>query len=138
MNTIFLASLASAALAAPVAVPADAHATNVGYTSAPVAVTACAVESQALPIAFGRGASTVVSVPSGNVRLSFVNSSSTKATSIEFALRSGDSVDNVIDNGSFATGATISHEFSRNLANADVTCNVEKVNYADGTSWQRH
>src|ERR1700722_564235 len=105
MNTIFLAALASAALAAPT----DPQALSVGYTQAPVAVTACAVESQTLQVA---GWSTgTLSLP-GDIRISFVNAANTKATSVEFAVHSGNALETVTETGTFSTGVAISHEFS--------------------------
>jgi hypothetical protein len=102
------------------------------YTStAPIQVASCNVsqtQNQAL-------LPDVPAAPSGSsLAISFVNQDQKTVKSVTFNV-SGISI---VDAGTFSTGTRINHEFDtpQLLGASSVTCNVESVAFADGSTWQ--
>lgn len=75
-----------------------------------------------------------------NLRISFVNPSPLEATDVRFAVKYGGITQIIDDNGRFATGAPIVHDFqpvaTSACAAAGAACAVESVTFADGSTWQ--
>jgi hypothetical protein len=77
----------------------------------------------------------------GIVDVSFTNTNPTAATDVVFAVRGykGRYIDEINDVGNFAPGQTIRHSFNGVLTGSpqepNLTVEVEKATFADGTTW---
>ncbi len=75
-----------------------------------------------------------------NLRISFVNQGPLEATDVRFAVNYGGIMQVIDDNGRFATGTQITHDFqpipTGALQSAAAQCAVESVTFADGSTWQ--
>ena len=106
---------------------------------APISVVSCDYSSvQAVPAA--TGISATAPLQASNLRISFVNQSPLEATDVRFAVNYGGITQIIDDNGRFATGAQIVHDFQPVATNAyaaaGAACAVESVTFADGSTWQ--
>jgi hypothetical protein len=104
-------------------------------TSAPVAVSTCAITdlvSPALMAEFGPP------VSSRALQLSFRNGADVTATQVTFDVAHDGTHTTVIDRGRFSTGSRIDHVFD-DVAGAyggsDAVCTVTAVTFADGARW---
>jgi hypothetical protein len=120
---------AAAAVAAVAATPLAASAVS---TKGPVAVTSCAADTVAPTTAFAP-----VPIQFGNVYLSFTNTSSVPAKNVELLVGYNGTVQTFDTAGTFSPGIRIERSASTiPFVNAtDVTCQVAKVDFSDGTSW---
>jgi hypothetical protein len=126
ISKLLVASLAATALGTTVALPASAQE---GIT--PVSVIGCSVSVQENG-AVAEGLSP--SFDFGNLAISFVNRSAVAATSVEFAVRSGNEEQTIVDQGTFAPGTQITSEFTPTIGEP-TSCDVEAVTFSDGTTW---
>jgi hypothetical protein len=68
--------------------------------------------------------------------ISFTNEYESPATDIVFVLENdGYIIDRFDDAGTFAKGVTVSHRFPESRPGVDQRVAVEKVTFADGTTW---
>jgi hypothetical protein len=128
-----VANLLAAATLAALVSPLSAGVAS-AQPGAPINVTSCGIDGQPFaplqPIEDVRLAS--------GVRISFVNTASVAATSIEFAVRYGETTQRVVAEGPFAAGSAS----SQNLGIAPslpgdgtAQCDVVGVTFADGSAW---
>jgi hypothetical protein len=106
---------------------------------APVSVVSCDYSSvQAVPAMTGISES--APLQTSNLRISFVNQSPLEATDVRFAVNYGGITQIIDDNGRFATGTPIVHDFqpvaTGSYDAAGAACAVESVTFADGSTWQ--
>jgi hypothetical protein len=138
MNKTITASILGTALAASVSAAGSAQTTVAYNNPPPVEVVRYSVEparSFAIPSGFG-GFMSVGG--SGNITITFVNDRDVAAKRVRFAVRSGNTVENIVDSGTFATGTGITHEYSLDDGlGSSAAVEVENVTFADGTVWQR-
>jgi hypothetical protein len=131
MNTVLSTAVAATVLATS-AVPAFAQ----PAPEAPVAVTTCALGAAVRP--FNEGP--LQAAQGGHIAISFVNRAAVQATAVRIAVRTGRTVETIDDRGSFASGTRIDRVVAPAGASYDagsVSCEVEAVSFADGTTWQR-
>jgi hypothetical protein len=105
----------------------------------PVSVVSCEYNSQQLSAA-STGIEQNAPNPTSNLRISFVNQSPLEATDVRFAVSYAGVTQLIDDNGRFATGTPITHDFQPVAAgafdSAGAQCTVESVTFADGSTWQ--
>ncbi|HUA08672.1 MAG TPA: hypothetical protein VMA98_05305 [Candidatus Acidoferrales bacterium] len=111
--------------------------TQSAYTSAnPIQVAACSVsQSPLLDLPFGSGST----AGGAETAISFVNTGSAPVTSVVFAVSEGNQTTRIVDKGTFSNGITVKHTYLTpefGYALGDVSCNVQSVAFADGTTWQ--
>lgn len=132
----FIVSVAAAAIAVSAAVPGGAQ-QRVAYQNNPVRIQHVSTAQGYVSPSTAFGGSWAIPT-SADLSISFVNAGNVPATSVAFTLRSGNDTETVVDKGSFAPGASITHDFEVGAAFGSAThIEVESVTFADGTSWQR-
>ncbi len=135
-KTLIATAIAATSIAAA-SVPASAHQT-VAYTTDPIKVVSYSIQpTYTSPIPAWGG--TYMNLQSaGKVTISFVDTGNVAAKSVQFSVRSGHSVENIVDSGTFSPGTGITHDFSlgSQFDNASAV-EVERVTFADGSSWNR-
>jgi hypothetical protein len=118
--------LLSAALSSP----------QTAYTAtAPVSVASCALNfTPNIPQPFG------ASTPgTESLSISFVNQDSKSISSVAFNVSDGNTTSRIVDKGTFSNGVQINHEYAAPQFGADVsdvTCSIQSVAFADGSTWQ--
>jgi hypothetical protein len=128
---MFASLLLSAALAGSPAQPQTEAYTGLD----PIQIAACAITTPVdVPAVFG------IDTPNaGSVSISFVNQNSKPVSSVAFNVTNGRTTSRIVDAGTFSDGAVISHRFSAPAftnALGDVTCSVQSVAFADGSTWE--
>jgi hypothetical protein len=105
------------------------------YTSQnPIDVASCAVVQPAAVSPFGTSIPTV-----GTLSIAFQNENSQDVTQVAFRVSDGASTQTIVENGTFSKGATINELASAPAFSNDfgaVTCSVQSVAFADGSTWQ--
>jgi hypothetical protein len=136
-NNLVAATVAAAAIAAASA-PATAQQT-LAYTTGPIRVVSYSIEPTRT-ITVPAWAGTYMNVASsGKVTISFVDTGTVPATAVQFAVRSGKTIETIVDKGTFSPGASVTHNFSLGSEFGSASAlDVERVTFADGTSWERN
>lgn len=102
------------------------------YTAtSPIQVASCSVSQTQGQAGFPGG----LSLPeNSSLAISFVNQDQKTVNSVTFNVNGTP----IVDAGSFSTGARISHNFvaPQLIGSSDVTCSVQSVAFADGSTWQ--
>jgi hypothetical protein len=136
MNKVFLSSLAVTALCSAISAPASAQ-TQTAFVKDPISVegfSASSPYSAASTRWFDGVNATGESI---DVTISFVNTASQPAKSVEFAVRSGGHTCLIVDKGTFSPGTRITHTFSQSPQLEDASSvQIRKVTFADGSSWE--
>jgi hypothetical protein len=104
---------------------------DIAYTStSPIQVASCSVATGSGPANFPGIATAYGEL----LAISFVNHNTKTVKSVTFSVNGAP----IVDAGTFSTGVTISHQFvpPQLLAAGKVTCNVQSVAFADGSTWQ--
>ncbi len=103
--------------------------------TAPVRVASCALNfNPTVPQPFG------ASTPgTESLAISFVNQDAKPISSVAFEVSDGSTTSRIVDKGTFSNGVEIDHnyaapQFGINLS--DVTCSIQSVAFADGSTWQ--
>ncbi len=126
-----------AAAAIVFASPALASAQGVAYSVAPVAVTSCNVDQSYQP---GPNVDAEPQFVPSAIALKFMNKREVPATAVTFLVNDGQSTQTVVDKGTFSPGIPILHNFAV-VGDLGVfsaaTCDVTKVDFSDGSSWQK-
>ena len=137
MKKPFITMAAAAAIAAGASAAASAQST-VAYSVDPIKVVQYSVDTEYTdPLPFF-GSAPLGIATRAVVTIAFFNTSGAPATNVRFAARSGKSPETIVDNGTFSSGSTITHEFAVSALNGDASqIDVEAVTFADGTLWQR-
>jgi hypothetical protein len=124
---LLLSSLAAAVLGTTAAaLPAGAQ-----DSSAPVSLVNWSVRT---PIGGTYESSLDPSYGPDTLEISFVNRGQIAASAVEFAVRSGNQVQTIVDRGTFAPGVEIAQEFEPTIG-IPTTLDVEAVTFVDGTTW---
>jgi hypothetical protein len=98
----------------------------------PITIATCAVD----PIVFQTsGDVTTQEIIGRQVHISFVNTGSQPISSVAFAVNQDGKTSTILDRGTFSPGIPISHYWRGDREAEDVSCSVEAVLFADGTSW---
>ncbi|HTZ56272.1 MAG TPA: hypothetical protein VMB20_14560 [Candidatus Acidoferrum sp.] len=126
--------ITSLLLSATVAVVAP---TQSAYTSTdPIQIASCSVaETPAVVLPWGGQATS----GSPEAQISFVNTDSRPVSSVVFAVSDGRGTSQIVDKGTFSNGIEINHRFLTPefaYALGDLTCKVQSVAFADGSTWQ--
>lgn len=138
MNNHLIAA-AAAALTSVALSPAGAQ-PQTAYANDPIKIVRYAVAPQYSPPVLGWpwGRPNSESEAGSELMISFVNAGSVPATAVRFTVRSGERIETIVDKGIFTPGVGITHEFTAKFQPGDVPAiDVEAVNLADGTFWQR-
>jgi len=102
------------------------------YTAtSPIQVASCSVAQTQTQAGFPGG----LSLPANSsLAISFVNQDQKTINSVTFNVNGTP----IVDAGTFSTGARISHNFAAPelIGSSDLTCNVQSVAFADGSTWQ--
>ena len=106
----------------------------VGYASMqPVRISSCALRSDPTTLT---NLFAVRYSGADSVEISFTNEDVKPITSVAIDVSDGSLTRRVEDHGTFSSGVQIDHRFAAHeFALGDVTCSVQSVAYADGTSW---
>jgi hypothetical protein len=131
MQQILPLIMAATALATPTS------GTGAIATSAPIAVSTCAVTdlyNSASLVEFG------VPINYRSLQLTFRNTEDTDATKVAFDVTHGGEHTTVIDRGRFSKGVPIEHVFINEIADGGYSrtpdaCTVASITYADGHRW---
>ena len=101
--------------------------------TAPITIVGCSTEPLFQTVSTG---DIMTEQQSGSqLHIRFVNAGPKTIASVTFAVSDAGTTQNVIDAGTFSTGASISHAFNWWSYTADsVDCHVVSVRYADGTT----
>jgi hypothetical protein len=114
-------------MTAAVAIGATSIASAAPYQAAPIQIQNVHIVSRA---------STDKSSAPIAAQIAFANANSVPATEVVFAVESdGAVIDRLDDVGTFATGATIVHNFPYNDLATNPSVEVAKVVFADGSTW---
>jgi hypothetical protein len=119
--------------------PAAAQAQNIAYASkSPVAITSFRINDSYSPGMIGSELEQAPQFVANDVSVKFVNTGTTPATIVKFALNAGRYAQTIVDKGTFGPGVQIKHDFAvgdgvDELPNA--TVNVTEVDFADGSIW---
>ncbi len=115
-----------------IAALSGAPATTAYTAVAPIAISACTLQSE-LPQANFAG----LDIPTVNaVAISFVNRNEKAISSVSFDVSDGRTTNRIVDTGTFSTGTAIDHSFSTPSLSDAVSCSVRSVAFADGSTWQ--
>jgi hypothetical protein len=106
----------------------------------PVSVVSCDYSNQQFAAAATGFGEASAPIQTSNLRISFVNQAPLEATDVRFAVSYGGVTQLIDDNGRFATGTPITHDFQPVAAGAfessAAQCAVQSVTFADGSTWQ--
>lgn len=117
----------------PVALAGTPVTSNTGLY--PIAVAACAVETQHdnSPVGGGDSQITFPQFAGQRLNIKFSNGTDKEISSVTFAVSDGSNVQRVVDAGRFSPGAPIAHSFPTGLSGANhAQCTVTSVRFADG------
>jgi hypothetical protein len=135
MTKYIVAMIAAAALTTDLAGIASAQ-TQSAYTNGPVTVQSFTSYPALPPLQLSTFGALNFTPTSSDVTISFVNTGSVPAKSVEFAVTTGNRTETIVDNGTFAPGTSIVHTFKKGarFVNASAV-RVQAVTFADGTTW---
>jgi hypothetical protein len=135
----------SAAAALLLATPSIASAQTVGFgNAAPVSLNSCSFTASGAPrnldtpLSFGGPVCFSGPQAADTIALGYVSSGNVPATAVRFVVSDGTFTQNVTATGSFAPGVQIDKTFGADRSanvDANATCSVAEVRFADGTSW---
>jgi hypothetical protein len=135
----------SAAAALLIATPSIASAQTIGYgNAAPVAINSCSFTASGAPrnldtpLAFGGPVSFAGPQTADTIALGYVSHGNVPATAVRIVVSDGTFTQDVTAKGNFAPGAQIEKTFGADRSanvDANATCSVAEVRFADGTSW---
>ena len=69
------------------------------------------------------------------IHISFVNTGNEPISSVAFAVNQDGKTSTILDRGTFSPGVAISHYWRGDREADDVSCSVNSVLFADGSSW---
>jgi hypothetical protein len=69
------------------------------------------------------------------IHIAFINAGSKPISSVAFAVDEDGTTSTIVDQGTFSPGITISHYWRGDRSLQAVSCSVNSVLFADGTSW---
>jgi hypothetical protein len=129
---------AAAVVIAAASARADAQVVGFGGAS-PVSITAFSIVDSSQIIAWNAYDFTPPSrFVTGDVTLTFVNTSDKSATCVKFVVDNGRHSQRIVDKGTFSPGVAIEHDFvlrgERDSA-SHATSKVDEVDFADGSTW---
>jgi hypothetical protein len=111
-----------------------AQSSTQAYSSTvPVQVSACELSPSPVAVDAFDG---IRAPGAGSLRVAFVNRSAKTISSVQFAVSDGQATANVVDAGTFSRDITIDHTFIAPALSSDVSCSVQSIAFADGTTWQ--
>jgi hypothetical protein len=136
MNKVLLSALAVTALSAGISAPASAQ-TQTAYVKDPISVEGFSAYSPYSPASTRWFDGVNVGGLATDVTISFVNTASQPAKTVEFTVRSGNHTCVIVDKGTFSPGTRITHTFSQSpeLDGAS-SVKIRKVTFADGSTWE--
>lgn len=135
MHKYITTTLALAALAADLAAPASAQ-TQAAFTNDPIAIQGFSADSDFPPLGSAVRDGIDIRPNSSDVTISFINTASIPAKSVEFTIRSGNRTKVIVDKGTFSPGTRIVHTFTAAPEFDDTSSvHVEAVTFADGSTW---
>jgi len=98
----------------------------------PIDIAACAVD----PIVTQTSGDVSTSETIGTqIHITFINHGSQPVSSVAFAVEEDGTTATIVDRGTFAPGIPISHYWRGERTLGQVSCSVNSVLFADGTSW---
>jgi hypothetical protein len=135
MTRFVLSALATIALTTELAAVADAQ-TQSPDTNAPVTVRSFSARPVLPPMNLTTFSTSSALPPSSAVTISFVNTGSVPAKSVEFALQAGNKTTLIVDKGTFSPGTSIVQTFNAGIRFYQTSSvRVQKVTFADGSTW---
>jgi hypothetical protein len=99
----------------------------------PVNIATCSVDPVVTQTTFGDVIGQAI--VGTQIHIAFVNTGSKPISSVAFAVNEGGNTTTILDRGTFSPGIAISHYWSDDRQAKDVSCKVNAVLFADGTSW---
>jgi hypothetical protein len=98
----------------------------------PVTIANCSVDPVVMQTS---GDTTTQEIIGKQLHISFVNTGNEPISSVAFAVNEDGKTRTILDRGTFSPGVDISHYWRGDREAEDVTCSVNTVLFADGTSW---
>ncbi len=98
----------------------------------PVNIATCSVDPIVMVTS---GDTTTQEIIGTQVHISFVNTGSQPISSVAFAVNEDGKTRTILDRGTFSPGVAISHYWRGDRDLTDVSCSVNSILFADGTSW---
>ncbi len=98
----------------------------------PVNIATCSVDPVVMQTS---GDTTTQEIIGKQILISFVNTGSESISSVSFAVNEDGKTRTILDRGTFSPGVAISHYWRGDRELDDVSCSVNAVLFADGTSW---
>jgi hypothetical protein len=98
----------------------------------PINIATCAVDPIVDQTSGDANTSEVIGA---QIHVTFVNNGSKPVASIAFAVDQDGTTSTILDRGTFSPGIAISQYWRADRTLQDVSCSVNSVLFADGTSW---
>lgn len=98
----------------------------------PVNIATCAVDP--VVVQSGGDVSTQETIAT-QIHILFTNTGSKPISSVAFAVNQDGKTSTILDRGTFSPGVAISHYWRGDRELEDVSCSVNSVLFADGSSW---
>ncbi len=99
----------------------------------PVNIATCSVDPIVTQTTYGD--TFTPEIAGAELHISFVNTGREPISSVAFAVNQDGKTSTILDRGTFSPGVAISHYWSGDLEFKGVSCSVNSVLFADGTSW---
>lgn len=98
----------------------------------PINIATCAVD----PVVVQTSGDVTSSETIGTqIHISFINAGNKPISSVAFAVDEDGTTSTILDRGTFAPGVAITHYWRGDRDLQDVSCSVNSVLFADGSSW---
>jgi hypothetical protein len=98
----------------------------------PIDIATCAVDPVVMQTS---GDTTMQEIIGTQIHIAFINAGAKPISSVAFAVDEDGTTSTIVDQGIFSPGITISHYFRGDQSLENVSCSVNSVLFADGTSW---
>lgn len=98
----------------------------------PITIATCAVDQVVTQTSGDTNTSEVIAA---QVHLTYVNKGSKPISSIAFAVDEDGVTSTIVDQGTFSPGVPITRYWRADRTLQDVSCSVNSVLFADGTTW---
>jgi hypothetical protein len=98
----------------------------------PVNIATCTVDPVVMQTS---GDASTQEIIGKQIHISFVNTGNEPISSVAFAVNQDGKTSTILDRGTFSPGVAISHYWRGDREADDVSCSVNAVLFADGSSW---
>ncbi|HEX8806966.1 MAG TPA: hypothetical protein VF741_08450 [Candidatus Aquilonibacter sp.] len=98
----------------------------------PINIATCAVDPVVVQTS---GDVTRQEIIGTQIHITFVNRGSKAISSVAFAVDEDGTTNTILDRGTFSPGIAVSHYWRGDRTLQNVSCSVNEVLFADGTSW---